>query len=102
MLTRKWAVDALVARDGYFLDEGMFMYASDVDLKLRMAMVGIRGAQTNISVYHYSSACWRLATPEVSNAINQQANKDRDYFSGKYGFNIGSPEHVRDIEVLRA
>ena len=86
-LTRKWAFDALVAQDGYFMDEGMFMYACDLDLKTRIAKVGIVGAQTDITVYHYSSACWRLATPEVARTITTQANNDRAYLARKQAAN---------------
>ena len=102
MLTRKWAVDALVEKDGYFLDEGMFMYASDVDLKLRMAACGFRGAQTDLRVWHYSSACWRLAKPEVGGAIHVQADKDRDHFATKWGFAIGTPGHIAALARLNS
>lgn len=84
MLTRRWAFDALIAQDGYFLDEGMFLYACDLDLKARLEIVGISGAQTDLAVYHYSSACWRLATPEISRAISIQADRDRAYFAQKW------------------
>ena len=88
-LTRKWAYDALVEQDGYYLDEGMFMYACDIDLKERIAKVGIAGAQTDLSVYHYSSACWRLATPEISKSITDHADLDRAYFQKKWGYSLG-------------
>ena len=100
MMTRRWAYDALVAKDGYLMDPKIFHYCSDVDLKLRMAACGIHGVQLDLQVYHYGSAGWRLATPEVGRAINEQADRDRGYFYQKWGFGIGSPEHeaaVRDI-----
>ena len=53
MLTRKWAYDALIAKDGFFLDEGFFMYASDCDMALRMASCGIRGVQLDVPYWHY-------------------------------------------------
>lgn len=100
MMTRKWAWDAL-AVNGEFLDEGMFMYASDVDLKIRMALAGIRGAQLDIECWHYFSACWRLAKQEAATEITSQADLDRDNFFRKWGFRIGSEEHVAFEKSMR-
>ena len=88
MLTRRWAYEALVAKDGYFLDEGFFHYASDCDLALRMAACGIHGIQLDVEYYHYGSASWRMAIPEVAQQITRQADIDRAYFSSKWGFPV--------------
>jgi len=93
-LTRKWCFDALVAKDGYFLDERYFMYCCDCDLKLRLHACGIRGIQLDIQYGHYGSGCWRLAPPEISRSITDRADEDRARFVEKWGFPIGSPEHV--------
>ena len=100
MLVRKWAHAALVAKDGYFLDEGYQFYASDCDLKLRMHACGIHGIQLDIQCYHFSGASHRLAPPEISKAITDQADVDRAYFYSKYGFNVGSQEHVDALKDL--
>jgi len=93
MLTRKWAYDALIARDGYFFDENIFMYASDCDLALRMATCGIRGIQLDVPFWHYGSASHRLALPHISREITAQADRDRDYFEKKWGFKVDSLEY---------
>ncbi len=89
VLIRKEAHDSLVQRDGYFWDEGYFMYASDCDLKLRLD--GIETAQLDILCWHYGGASHRLAIG--SDFVYQQADKDRAYFSKKWGFAIGDPEY---------
>ena len=93
VLVRKWAHDALIAKDGYFFDEGFFHYASDCDLALRLAACGIHGVQLNIPYYHYGSASWRLADTAVSLAIRRQADADRGYFVQKWGFAVSDPEY---------
>lgn len=90
---RKWFYDAMVAKDGYLFDEGIFHYASDCDLALRMAACGIRGVQLSIPYFHHGSASWRLATPEVSKEIRDAADKDRRYFQNKWGFTVEAPEY---------
>jgi hypothetical protein len=87
-LTRRWAHDALVERYGHFFDPGFFLYGSDVDFKLRLAALGIHGAQLDILVNHYGSACWRLAIPSVAREINAKADVDRTFFAKKWGFGI--------------
>jgi hypothetical protein len=63
-VVRKWFHDALVARDGYYLDENYWLYASDCDFAVRMALCGLRGIQLNLPYYHYGSAHWRLLSEE--------------------------------------
>ena len=93
MLTRKWAWQALIAKDGYFLDEGYFHYASDCDLALRMAACGIRGVQLDTPYWHYGSATHKL--PEIHAQSCVQADKDRAYFVRKWGFRVDSLEYGR-------
>lgn len=100
VLIRRWAYMALVAKDGYFLDEGFFHYASDNDLALRMAACGIRGVQLENQYWHYSSATLKLAPREEHLAMCQQADKDREYFEKKWGFKVTDPKYgemARDI-----
>jgi GT2 family glycosyltransferase len=94
-LLRKWFHDALVAKDGYFLDPNIFFYASDVDLALRMAACGIRGVQLDINYYHFCSGCWRMLPPEKGRLITGQADSDRDYFERRYGFKVDAPEYAQ-------
>ena len=92
-LIRKWAHDALVAKDGYFMDEGMWHYASDCDMALRMAACGITGVQLDIQYYHFCSASHRLATKEDGDRMRTQADRDREYFKKKWGFNVSDREY---------
>ena len=93
MLTRKWAYDAIVAKDGYFFDERFEHYASDNDLALRMAACGIRGVQLDIPVWHYRSASHRLAAPGIGKSITDKADADRRKFIEKWGFAVDSPQY---------
>ena len=92
-LIRKWAHDALVAKDGYFLDPEFAHYASDCDMALRMAACGITGVQLNLAYYHYGSASHRLAPREDGDRMRTQADLDRAYFKQKYGFSVADPEY---------
>lgn len=100
MLTRGWAYNAIVDRFGYFHDPGYFLYASDVDLKLRMAACGLHGVQLDIQCYHYGSACWRLAAPGIGDQITTRANDDRAYFEGKWGFQVSDPQFHEKVTNL--
>lgn len=93
VLIRKWAHDALIAKDGYFWDEGYFNYASDCDFALRLAACGIRGIQLDIQYWHSCSASWRLADPFTSALITRQADIDRSYFERKWGFRVESERY---------
>lgn len=92
-LLRKWGYDALMFRDGYFLDENFFHYASDCDLALRLASCGIHGVQLSIPYWHYSSASLRTASGEKRQRMEEQANEDRAYFMRKWGFRVDSLEY---------
>jgi hypothetical protein len=87
-IIRKWFHDALVAKDGYYLDEGYFLYASDCDLALRMAACGIRGVQTDLPYWHHGSAHWRLLPPEDGRKETNKADEDRAYFKRKWGHEV--------------
>lgn len=93
ILIRRWAYQAIMDKDGYFLDEGMFHYASDCCLALRMAACGIRGVQLSVPYYHFSSASLRLADNETRRKMEVQADADRAYFERKYGFSVSSLEY---------
>lgn len=98
MVTRKWAYDALVGRDGYFFDEGMFHYASDCDLALRMAACGIRGVQLSIPYWHFGSGSWRMLPPAEGRKMTLQADADRAYFARKWGFRVDSLEYGKNAQ----
>jgi len=94
VLVRKWLYDAMMAKDGYYLDENFTHYASDCDLALRMAACGIRGIQLDLQYYHYGSASWRLAPPGVGKKMTDEADLDRAYFKRKHGFSVDAPEYM--------
>lgn len=90
-LIRKWFYDSLVAQEGHYLDENFFLYASDCDFAVRMAMCGIRGVQLNIPYWHYGSAS-HLLDPN-GQKTRDQADIDRAYFEKKWGFGVSSLEY---------
>lgn len=92
-LIRRWAYDALVAKDGHFFDEEFVHYASDCDFALRLASCGIVGVQLDIPYWHYGSASWKLAPEVESMAMREQADRDRAYFFKKWGFAVGDCQY---------
>lgn len=90
-LIRKWFYDALMAKDGYFLDEGYFLYASDCDMALRMASCGIRGIQLDLQYWHFGSASHRL--DPNGQKQRDQADVDRAYFQKKWNFKVDGYEY---------
>lgn len=100
ILIRKWLYDCVMAKDGYFFDEGMFNYASDCDLALRISSCGIRGVQLNLPFWHYNSAAWRTQSPEMQQKAQEQANIDRAYFARKWGFQVFDPDYVAAAEDI--
>ena len=97
-IVRKSLYTTFMDRYGYYLDEGFFMYANDVDFKLRMIECGLTGAQTDVGCWHYGSATWRLAPPEEARRMLQQADIDRAHFTRKWGFSIGSEEYNKALK----
>jgi glycosyltransferase involved in cell wall biosynthesis len=92
-LLRKWVYDALIARDGYFLDPRYYHYASDMDFALRISTCGIRGIQLDIQYFHQCSSSWRLLPPEKGKIITDQADRDRETFERVYGFKVDDPRY---------
>lgn len=92
MMLRKWAWEALIAKDGYFFDESFFMYASDCDLALRLASCGIHGLQLNLGYFHVSSATIKNAGSEAR-LMHMQADCDRATFERKWGFRVDALEY---------
>jgi GT2 family glycosyltransferase len=92
-LLRKWAWEALIAKDGYFYDPGYFHYASDCDFALRLAACGIVGVQLDLQYFHVGSASWRLAPLDVAEKITGDADMDRFYFEKKWGFRVDDPRY---------
>jgi glycosyltransferase involved in cell wall biosynthesis len=93
-IVRKWFYDALVAKDGYYLDEGYFHYASDCDMALRMAACGIRGVQLDLQYFHHGSASWRLLSESDGRKLTDVADIDREYFFKKWGFRVFDEQYV--------
>lgn len=85
ILTRRWAFDALMTTYGQFLDESYFHYASDCDMKKRWHEIGLQGAQTDLQVWHYGSASWRLSTDPERREMLLQADRDRETYFQKWG-----------------
>jgi GT2 family glycosyltransferase len=102
-LIRRWFYDALMARDGYFLDERFTHYASDCDFALRMASCGIRGVQLDVQYYHVGSATLKLAQPDEQRRMQREADVDRQKFIDKWGFPVDDLEYGRlagDIDFM--
>lgn len=95
ILVRRWAYDAIVSTYGHFFDEGLVHYASDCDLAVRMVACGIRGVQLDLQYAHVRSATLKNAPPEERRRMEIQADRDREYFTKKWGFAVYSLEYAK-------
>jgi GT2 family glycosyltransferase len=78
-------------------DEGMKFYAQDADYHIRACHEGMPLMKANVPFYHERSSTLRLAPEKERQEIEQQANRDREYFYKKWGFTVGSPEHYAAV-----
>ncbi len=74
-------------------DEGMKLYASDVDYHIRGAQAGVPMMKANVPYFHAGSSTLKNSPEGERQAIKRQADEDRAYFYRKYGFAVGSQEH---------
>ena len=99
-MIRRSAYETLMERDGYFFDEGYFLYCSDCDLKMRLGEAGIPTCQLDILAWHYGGASHRLGHPSQADLVNERTHADRGYFYRKWGFNVGDPQYGAAIAKL--
>jgi GT2 family glycosyltransferase len=66
-------------------DERMKIYASDNDFHVRAHRKGVQLWKANLPFYHERSSTLKLAPEEERQAIQEQANKDREVFQSLYG-----------------
>ncbi len=78
-------------------DEGMKLYASDVDYHIRGARAGVPMMKANVPYFHAGSATIKNSPEGERQAIKRQADEDRAYFYRKYGFAVGSQEHHKAV-----
>ncbi len=81
-------------------DESMILYASDNDFHVRCQKAGIRCYTIGIPFYHVASGTLKYATDAERKAIQDQADRDRDTFVRKYGFEVGSPMYERQFREV--
>jgi len=74
-------------------DENMVFYAQDCDYHVRMNREGIWAGSINLEYYHYASGTLKAATDEEKKEIAEQADRDRDEFTKKYGCRIGTADY---------
>jgi GT2 family glycosyltransferase len=80
------------AKVGKF-DERMKIYASDTDYHVRGHRAGVEMMKVNLPYYHVNSQTLKRANPSDREAIQSQANKDREVFKELYGCLPGTPEY---------
>lgn len=75
-------------------------YCEDLDYHVRMQMAGIRAVNIAMPFYHHVSGTLKNASPEEAQRIQDQANKNREYFKQKWGVAVGSPEYYAKFESI--
>jgi len=81
-------------------DEKMKFYAQDCDYHIRAAREGVPLLTAHLPFYHERSSTLRLASPEEAEQIHAQANRDREAFKKKWGFEVGSEQYARAVGSL--
>jgi GT2 family glycosyltransferase len=66
-------------------DETMKLYASDCCYHVRAHALGVPLMKASVAYYHERSSTLRLAPPDEQQAIQEQANRDRQVFREKWG-----------------
>ena len=75
-------------------DEDMKHYASDCSYHVRAHRMGIPLINSNLPFYHETSSTLRNAPAEEREAIEKQADADREVFRAKYGTIPGEPGYA--------
>jgi GT2 family glycosyltransferase len=76
-------------------DERMKIYASDTDYHVRGHRAGVEMMKVNLPYYHVNSQTLKRADPADREAIQTQANKDREVFKSIYNCLPGNEEYNR-------
>lgn len=87
----------LIRRDAWTrigkFDERMKIYCSDCDYHIRGHRLGVPMMKANVPYYHVNSQTLKRADPADREAIQSQANRDREVFKGIYGCLPGTREY---------
>lgn len=77
-------------------DEGFkIAFCEDCDYDLRLYKSGIRAYCLDLPFLHHGSATIKNADPAEVRKIQVQAQRNREYFKSKWGFEVGSPEYYQ-------
>jgi GT2 family glycosyltransferase len=87
----------LIRRDAWErigkFDERMKIYCSDCDYHIRGHRLGVPMLKANVPYYHVNSQTLKRADPDDREAIQTQANKDREVFKNIYNCLPGTEEY---------
>jgi hypothetical protein len=88
-LIRKWVYEKV----GPFDEEFKGAYVEDLDMHLRLWDAGIEAYSIDLPFLHHASGTIKSSTALEAERIQQQADRNRQYFSRKYGIRVASPEY---------
>ena len=80
-------------------DDSMRIYTSDGDYHLRMHHAGIEAYCLDLPFYHYASGTLKQADPDDRDRLLAQAGRDREAFTRKWGFEMGSDEYYAEFKT---
>lgn len=78
---------------GPFDEKFLVAYAEDADMHLRMYRAGIDAYALELPFLHHGAQTLKNAEPEEQRLIQEQAERNREYFKAKYGFSVGSIDY---------
>ena len=78
-------------------DSAMRIYCSDGDYHLRMQKSGLSAYCIDLPFYHYASGTLKNADPDDRERILKIAAADREVFTAKWGFEMGSSEYYEQF-----
>ncbi len=78
-------------------DERIHAFFGDNDYHIRMHRAGIEAYSLPIPFTHIASGTMKLASNELRDAIQREADEDREMFRRKYGFLPATPEYSEEF-----
>lgn len=84
---------------GGFDEEFLIAYCEDSSYHVRLHRAGITAIALELPFLHHGAMTIKYADPAEVRKIQIQADKNRQYFKSKYGFDVGSTAYYEYFKV---
>ena len=79
-------------------DDGIRAFFGDNDMHIRMHRAGVQAYCLQVPFAHVASGTMKNASNELRDAIQREADADREVFKAKYGFLPTDPEYAEEFK----